>query len=77
MKRPTNTRNRIREIRKARGLGWTELAVQLGWERLTLWRLESGATKLDAERALALADALGCTVGQLVGTEPLAEEKST
>lgn len=66
-------RERIRELRKARGLTQAELGERVDLTRLTVQNIERGIRKVTAEEALALAHAMGVSVGTLLG-EPEPQE---
>lgn len=57
----------IRRQREAVGMTVVELARQLGISRNTLANYESGRTEPTASELVRLADALGCTVQDLLG----------
>ena len=59
---------RIRELRKGRGMSLEELAEQTGTTRQTIHRYETGAiSNIPSERVEAMARALGTTPAQLMG----------
>ena len=57
--------NRLKELRTARGLTQTELAVQIGVSRKTVNTVENSVFVPSTILALALAKTLGTTVEQL------------
>lgn len=61
--------NRIREIRKARGLTMKELGAAIGLAESTISQYETGKRQPDNETLLSLAEQLGVTVGYLLGAE--------
>jgi transcriptional regulator with XRE-family HTH domain len=52
--------NRLRETRHAEGLTQEELAERVATTANSIWRLESGHTKLTQHWMLRLGKALGC-----------------
>ena len=57
---------RIREIRENIGMSQTELSEKSGVTRATIWKLETGDNEVTTSKTLvAIADALGVTVGEL------------
>ena len=69
------SRNRIRELREARGLTQAQLAELVGTTGQQMGRLEAGARKLTVEWMQLLAPALGVNMADLMvrdtGTVPL------
>jgi len=59
----------IKAIRRALGLNQEELAKKLGLTQANVSRIESSAKGPSAETLVAIADALGCDVRQLMGVE--------
>lgn len=57
----------IRKFRCRRGLRQRELAEMVGVTRLTIARYESGARKPDVYTLKRIAEALECTVDDLIG----------
>ena len=57
--------NRLKELRTARGLTQTELAVQIGVSRKTVNTVENSVFVPSTILALALAQTLGTTVEEL------------
>ena len=80
------TGEKIKQYRKLRGLSQTKLAEMIGETKQTLWKYESGTvTNIPLAKVEALAEALACGPGQLLGWETeesgrlggLAEEAAT
>ena len=80
------TGEKIKQYRKLRGLSQTKLAEMIGETKQTLWKYESGTvTNIPLAKVEALAEALACGHGQLLGWETeesgrlgeLAEEAAT
>ena len=62
--------NRIKEIRKSKGMTLLQLAEMLGVSESTVQRYESGNIKnLKYETIVALAEFFGCSPGYLMGWE--------
>lgn len=61
---------RIALLVSASGLTQEALAERVGVSRITLNQWVNGKTGLNAVHAVMLAEALGVTVGQLLGVEP-------
>ena len=59
----------IKKLRKERGLSQEELAIQVHVVRQTLSKWENNLSVPDADQLVLLADALGVSVGTLLGTE--------
>ncbi len=59
--------DRLRRLRKERGLSLGEIAAQLGVSKPTVWAWEHGKSRPVDRRLTGLADVLGVTVG---GLEP-------
>lgn len=59
--------NRIRDLRKQKGLSQSELASRLGMGKWDVSRLETGATQLKLDVAQRVAEALGVTLAEVVG----------
>ena len=66
-----NIGSRLKEIRQMRGISRSELADQLAVTVQTISRWESGARVPDIIKFVSLANILGVTMEELVGTEPL------
>ena len=62
-------RNRIREIREARGVSANELAGKMQIHPSTLLNWESGRRQITADKLMQLADILGLTVDFLLGRD--------
>lgn len=60
---------RLRELRKARGLTQVDLAVKTGIHRVTIARYDEGRRGMSLKNAAKIADALGCTINELVREE--------
>ncbi len=66
---------KIKERRCEIGLSQTELGKRMGVTRSTVCKVEKGAeANLTIDRIRAFADALGCSVGYLIGEKPTASE---
>jgi transcriptional regulator with XRE-family HTH domain len=63
--------NRIRELRRARGLSTTALAEAIGTTQATISRLEKSEMALTLAWMQKIAAALDCTVGDLAGTSEI------
>lgn len=62
---------RIKEIRLMRGLTQTELGEKLGIVKSAVCQVERGAeTNLTVGRVRAFADALGCSIYDLIDENP-------
>ena len=59
--------NQIRKYRKKRNLKQSELALLVGVDRTAVTRWESGEVNPRADRLLKIADALRCSVDDLLG----------
>lgn len=55
----------IRKAREALGLSLQGAADRLGWPKTTLWRLESGDTKITAHRLATIAAAYGYSISRM------------
>jgi transcriptional regulator with XRE-family HTH domain len=58
-------KNRIREIRVAKGITTCEMAEKAGITRATLWRIESNNHDIRISTLRCIADVLGVTVNDL------------
>lgn len=58
--------NRIKELRKDRGLTQEQLAAMVGYDTSTIQRLESGKRKLKLPQIIALAQALKVPPGDII-----------
>ena len=65
--------NRIREIRDAAGLTQEQLAERVGTTANSIWRLESGLTRLTQHWMIKLGEALGCVPAALISNVAAAE----
>lgn len=61
--------NRLREIRKAARLTQLDIAEKLNTTAVTISRYENGKREPSLSRAKELADALNCTVDELLKKE--------
>ena len=61
--------NRIRAIRVERNLSQKELAEKVGLSQVNVSRYEKGQRKLEIQTAARIAEALGCTVDELITKE--------
>lgn len=61
--------NRIREFREKSKLTQYELSVELGVERTTVTKWETGRMLPRADKLPSLARLLGCTIDDLYGNE--------
>lgn len=59
--------NSIRRIRRAANVSTMELATLLGVAYQSMWRMETGATRLTVERAKILASYFKVTLEELTG----------
>ncbi len=57
---------RIAEMRRQKCLSQEELAARMHVSVTTLWRFESGRQQIMLERAVKMANILGCTVNDMV-----------
>lgn len=62
--------NRIRELRKQRGLTMKQLGALVGLGESTISQYENGKRQPDNETLLKLSACFGVTVGFLLGAEP-------
>lgn len=58
--------NRVRLVRRARGLTAQQLAERIGAAHQTVSKLERGETRLQGERMAAISRALGCEPAELL-----------
>lgn len=63
------SKNRVREIRKRRGMSADALAEKLGLSRVQVTRIEAGSRGLSIPHAEAIAMALDTTVTELLGLD--------
>ena len=60
--------NKLKELRRARGLTLEEIAERIGTSRQTIHRYENGIiTNIPPDKVVSLADALGTTPASLMG----------
>lgn len=59
--------NRLKELRKVMGLTQEELADEIGVSKITILRWENGERVPKSDKAQALADFFGASVGYLLG----------
>lgn len=57
---------KIAELRRQKCLSQEELATRMHVSVTTLWRFESGRQQIMLERAVKMANILGCTVNDMV-----------
>lgn len=69
--------NRLREIRKKKGLNAIDIARRIGVTPTSYYRYEKGEQTLSAEILDKLANAMGVTVDQILGREELEEKEET
>ncbi len=62
--------NKLRELRKAKGLTQQEIADEIGVTKRTYIYWEKGERQIKPEKAQQLADYFGVSVGYLLGYEP-------
>ena len=65
IRRETAMKNRLEELRKARGLRQEELADALEVSRQTIGSLENGRYNPSLKLAMDIANVFGCTVEEL------------
>lgn len=61
--------NRLKELRKEKKLTQEELASEVGVSKITILRWENGERQIKPDKAQALADHFGVSVGYLFGDE--------
>lgn len=61
--------NKLQEIRKREGLTQQQLADKLGVTQQTVWYYENGKREMKSSVLISMAEALGCTVAELLGVE--------
>ena len=70
--------NKLKEMRKAKGLTLEDLALKLGTSRQTIHRYENGTiNNIPPEKVVLLAEALDTTPASLMGWESKVEEFPT
>lgn len=62
--------NRIAELRRRAGITQRELADRLGITQQAVWYYENGRREIKSGMLIAMSEALGCTVSELLGLEP-------
>ena len=65
----TEFKDRLRGMRCERRLTQAELASRAGVNRAMVWNWEHGINYPTLSNAMAVADALGCSLDQLAGRE--------
>ena len=68
---------RLKRARAGAGLTQVEAAAKLGWDSVTVSRYERGARAPRREQLLAMADAYGLTVDQLLGRADVTRDSPT
>ncbi len=63
-------RNRLRELRNARGYSQEQLEEMTGIERSKISRIETGTRRISGSEAIYLAEALGATPEELFTAQP-------
>ncbi|HEL1620145.1 TPA: helix-turn-helix domain-containing protein [Streptococcus suis] len=66
--------NRLKELRKEKKLTQEELAGEIGVSKITILRWENGERQIKPDKAQALADHFGVSVGYLLGYEDLLDQ---
>lgn len=66
--------NKLREIRRRKGLNAIDIARKIGVTPASYYRYEKGEQTLSAEILAKLADAMGVTADQILGREELDEK---
>lgn len=59
--------NRLSEIRNRVGMTQKQLADKLGVTQQTIWYYENGKREMKSSVLIAMSDALGCSVSELLG----------
>lgn len=62
--------NKVRELRRQKGISQDELAKFLGVSRVTVANYESGNTGMSEETLISLADYFNCSIDELLGVTP-------
>lgn len=62
---------RVKAIRIHKSMLQHDVATRLGVSTQVVFAIESGLRKMTAARLIQIAEALGVTVGQLVGEQPV------
>ncbi len=60
---------RIAEVRKSRGLSQEEVAKEIGIDRSTVAKWETGKAKPKADTLLALSALFNCSIDEILGNE--------
>ena len=68
--------NRLKGLRKEKGLTQKELANKIGITKLTISNWENEKRSIGSKKAKLLADFFGVSVGYLLGYEPESEQVS-
>ncbi len=66
--------SRLKELRKEKKLTQEELASEIGVSKITILRWENGERQIKPDKAQALADYFGVSVGYLLGYEDKSEK---
>ena len=61
--------NKIKALRESKGLTQVQLSEQTGINRVTIARYETSDSGMTIDSAKRLAEALGCTVDELLKPE--------
>lgn len=61
--------NKLKELRKKKGLTQEDLAKYLGVSIMSIFNYEKGAYGMSEETLIKLSELLGCTVDELLGVE--------
>lgn len=64
--RDSNTQTQLKQLREARGLTQDQLAEMTGINRVSIARYETTDRGMTLDSAQRLAEALGCTVDELI-----------
>lgn len=68
-------KNKLREIRKKRGLSQENIGDKLGVEKSQISKLERGQTKLHSEWIRKLTPILNCTASELLGEDCVQDDE--
>ena len=68
--------NRLKQLRKEKGLTQQEVADEIGVTKRTYIYWENGESQIKTNKASQLADYFGVSVGYLLGYEPESEQVS-
>lgn len=66
--------NRLKELRKEKGLSQVAFSKEIGIPLRTLQRWENGESQIKPDKAQALADHFGVSVGYLLGYEGMTQQ---